>query len=419
MDVEAVRAKFPALSAGDIFFDNPGGTQVPDSVIDAMQAYLAQTNANHAGAFRTSRESDQIITEARSAMADFLNARTPREIVFGPNMTSLTYRMSEALAAELEPGDELIVTRLDHDANISPWMQLAEARGCELKWLDFDVEDCTLSLHSFEKLLSRRTKLVALGYASNSVGTINPVESMIQRARAVNALSYVDAVHYAPHGPIDVQKIDCDFLAVSVYKFFGPHVGVLYGREAHLDRLKPKKVRPAPSLAPEKFERGTGNFEGIAGSLAAIEYLEDLGARFATEPGTGLEASYSGRRLALKRAMVAIQAYELELSKQLLQALESVEGVRVYGITDRKSLDRRVPTYSFTMEDLPPRRVAERLDEAGIFVWDGNYYALAVTERLGLEGKGGMVRVGLAHYNSPEEITRFAEALRSLRTRGE
>jgi cysteine desulfurase family protein (TIGR01976 family) len=413
-DIEAVRASFPALTSGNIFFDNPGGTQVPTKVIQTMGDYLVRTNANHGGAFKTSRESDEILTNARSAMADFLNAENPAEIIFGPNMTTLTFRMSEILAAELAEGDEIIVTRLDHDANISPWIQLAAQKGCTVKWLDFDVEDCTLSLEALDKLLSKRTKLIALGYASNAVGTINPAASIIQRAQEAEALTYVDAVHFAPHGPIDVQALECDFLAVSVYKFFGPHVGVLYGKQEHLQRLTPKKVRPAPANAPDKFEQGTGNFEGIAGSLAAIEYLEELGTQYPAEPDGGLEAMYSGRKRRLKRAMNAIRAYEIELSLELLQALESVPTIQVYGITDRKRLDRRVPTYSFTMHGYSPRQVAEKLDQAGIFVWDGNYYALAVTERLGLEGKGGMVRVGLAHYNTSQEISRLGEALQAM-----
>jgi cysteine desulfurase family protein (TIGR01976 family) len=379
-----------------------------------MERYLTHTNANHGGAFKTSRESDEILRNARSAMADFLNAESPNEIIFGPNMTSLTFSMSEVLAAEFMQGDEIIVTRLDHDANISPWIHLAATRGCEVKWLDFDVEDCTLSMEAFDKLLSKRTKLIAIGYASNAVGTINPVENIIQRAREVGAITYIDAVHFAPHGPIDVQSLDCDFLAVSVYKFFGPHVGVLYGKREHLDRLTPRKIRPASASSPYKYEQGTGNFEGIAGGLAAIKYLEELGKKYASGLGDGLEALYSGRRLNLKRAMAAVRAYEIELSKELLDVLESLPSIRVYGITDRDRLDRRAPTYSFTMRGRSPRQVAEKLDQAGIYVWDGNYYALAVTERLGLEGKGGMVRVGLAHYNASQEIARFGDALHGM-----
>lgn len=414
LDVKTIRTDFPALASGDIYFDNPGGTQVPKQVAEAIQDYLIRCNANHDGAFRTSRESDAMLVQARSAMADFLNARHDEEIIFGPNMTSLTFRMSETLAEKFEPGDEIIVTRLDHDANISPWMQLAAARGCELKWLDFDVEDCTLSLQALEAMLSKRTKLIAVGYASNAVGTINPVAAIAAHAHEVGAKCFVDAVHYAPHGPIDVQILDCDFLAISVYKFFGPHVGVIYGKKELLDDLSPKKIRPAPADAPGKYEQGTGNFEGIAGSWAAIEYLADLGRRYGAEFSEGLEASYRDRRLLLKQAMMAIRAYEIERSTELLGVLESIPSLRVYGITERSMLDRRVPTYSFTMEGYTPREIAERLDEAGIFVWNGNYYALAVTERLGLERSGGMVRVGLAHYNSGEEISRFAEVLHKL-----
>lgn len=414
LDVEAVRARFPALSSGAVFFDNPGGTQVPNLVVDRMVDQLVTKNANHGGAFRTSRESDAVIDEARHAVADFLNASRAEEIVFGPNMTTLTFGLSRALARELKAGDEIIVTRLDHDANIAPWLLVAEDRGCRVHWVDFDVEDCTLRLEQLEAALSQRTKLVAVGYASNAVGTINPVQRVVELAHQAGALCFIDAVQYAPHGPIDVQALDCDFLVVSAYKFFGPHLGVLYGKFEHLDRLRAYKVRPAPADPPGKFETGTGNHEGIAGTLGALEYLAWLGEAFGTEHAEIYDRSFQGRRLLLKQAMSAIRAYEMELSRALLECLAGIRRLRVYGLTDLRAVDRRVPTVAFTLEGWAPRAVAEALDAFGIYVWDGNYYALAVTERLGLEEQGGMVRVGLVHYNTVGEVARLGEALSGL-----
>lgn len=414
LDVAAVRARFPALSSGAVFFDNPGGTQVPDVVIDRMVDYLVTKNANHGGAFRTSRVSDALLDEARQAVAEFVNAARAEEIVFGPNMTTLTFGLSRALARELQAGDEIVVTRLDHDANIAPWLLVAEDRGCRVQWMDFDVEDCTLQLEQLESVLSSRTRLVAVGYASNAVGTINPVARIVEMAHRAGALCFVDAVQFAPHGPIDVQALDCDFLVISAYKFFGPHLGALYGKFAHLERLRAYKVRPAPDDPPGKFETGTGNHEGIAGTLGALEYLAWLGETFGSEHGEGFGRSFQGRRLLLKQAMAAIRAYEIGLSRALLETLGDIPGLRIYGLTDARALDRRVPTVSFTLEGWAPRAVAEALDTAGIYVWDGNYYALAVTERLGLEGRGGMVRVGLVHYNTVDEVARLGESLRGL-----
>jgi cysteine desulfurase family protein (TIGR01976 family) len=404
---EDVRKEFPALQRDVVFFDNPGGTQVPNQVINRMVAYLRDSNANHGGAFETSLRSDEIIDQARLALADFFNAGDPAEIVFGPNMTSLTFNLSRSLAHDLQPGDEIIVTRLDHDANISPWLKIAEERGATVHWLDFDVEDCTLRLEQFEQLLSDRTRLVAVGYASNAVGTINPVEEIIPLARETGALTYIDAVQYAPHGPIDVKALDCDFLVVSAYKFFGPHVGALYGKRSLLERLEAYRVRPAPSEPPGKFETGTQNHEGIAGTLGAIEYLAALGRSL--DPAAG-----SDQKSALKSAMRAIKDHELVLSGHLLNALNNVPGLRIWGLQDMKALGHRVPTVSFTMQGHSPRSIATFLGQQGIYTWDGNYYALAVTERLGLEETGGMLRVGLAHYNTTDEIDRLGEALRQL-----
>ncbi len=414
LNLPAIRAHFPALTSEAIYFDNPGGTQVPNQTIDRMVDYLVTMNANVGAAFSTSRASDKLIEDTRQSMAMFINAVHPDEIVFGPNMTSLTFALSRTLAWEFERGDEIIVTHLDHDANITPWTIIAEERGCNVRWLDFDVEDCTLQLDQLETLLSNRTKLVAVGYASNAVGTINPVAKIVELAHEAGALCFVDAVQYAPHGPIDVRQLGCDFLVVSAYKFFGPHIGVLYGKFEHLERLKAYRVRPAPEKPPGKFESGTKNHEGIAGALGCLEYLSDLGTRYGSEHVERYEGDLQSRRLPFEQAMSAIRAYEMELSRALIDTLGTIPGLTIWGITDSKELDRRVPTVSFTMQGRHPREVADKLGEAGIYVWDGNYYALAVTERLGLEDRGGMVRVGLVHYNTVEEIARLGEVLEEI-----
>ncbi len=415
LDLSAVREQFPSLDRPAVFFDNPGGTQIARHSLERVNKYLLECNANHEGAFETSQKSDAVLREAHAAMADFLNAARAEEIVFGNNMTTLTLHLSRALARTLSAGDEIVVTRLDHDANISPWLLVAEDRGCKVTWVDFDVEDCTLKLDEFEKALARKPKIAAFGYASNAVGTINPARQITKMAKEAGALVYVDAVQYAPHGPIDAQNIGCDFLVCSSYKFFGPHAGALYGRYELLDELKAYKVRPATNEPPGKFETGTQNHEGIAGILGALEYFEWIGKKFGEAQAEALrEDGFTGRRLLFKQAMTAIRAYEFELSRALIKTIESVPGTRIYGITDMKRLDERVPTVSFTLEGKHPRAVAEALGKLGFYVWDGNYYALAVTERLGLEESGGMVRVGAAHYNTLEEVSRFGEALKKI-----
>jgi cysteine desulfurase family protein (TIGR01976 family) len=415
LNVQEVRAHFPALAGDAIFFDNPGGTQVAQEVLQRMQDYLLHNNANHGGLFRTSQQSDAIVAEARQALTDFLNAASPQEIVFGPNMTTLTFHISRSLARTLQPGDELVVTRLDHDANISPWLMIAQDRGCTVRWVDFHEEDCTLDMQSMEEQINERTKIVAVGYASNAVGTINDVKRAVEMAHRVGALAYIDAVQYAPHRPIDVQALDCDFLVCSAYKYFGPHLGVLYGKHDLLDSLTAYKVRPASNEPGEKFETGTQSFEAIAGALGAMEYLQWLGRTYGVPFAQQLASQYSGRRLELKQAMAAIQEYELELNHSLLETLSSIPGLHIWGITDPHSLQQRVPTFSFTLEGHTPEAVAEALGKENIYVWNGNYYALAVTERLGLEEQGGMVRVGLVHYNTQSEIERLQEALQGLR----
>lgn len=411
LDLNLIRSQFPALQRPDIFLDNPGGTQVARSVIERINAYLVEHNANHGGAFQTSRESDAVLDEAHRALADFYNAALPEEIAFGNNMTSLTFAISRSIGRTWRAGDEIVVTRLDHDANITPWVMAAEERGCTVRWVDFHPEDGTLDLESYQKALEGKPRLVAFGYASNALGTINPVAKMVKMAHEAGAWVYIDAVQYAPHGAIDVQALGCDFLVASSYKFFGPHVGALYGKYERLHELTAYKVRPAPNDLPGKFETGTQNHEGIAGALGAIEYLEWVGETFGGEYQEKYAGRYEGRRLRLKQAMAAIRAYEYELSRSLLDVLEETPGATIYGLTDRRRLEERVPTVSFRLKGWHPRQAAQRLGEEGIYVWDGNYYALAVTERLGLEATGGMVRVGAVHYNTMEEVRRFGEAL--------
>lgn len=414
LDSPTVRAQFPALQRDCIYFDNPGGTQVARSCLERMSRYLMETNANHGGAFRTSRESDALVDQARQAAADFLNARRPEEIVFGANMTTLTYQVSRALGRILNPGDTLVVTRLDHDANISPWVQLAEERGCRVRWVDIDPADCTLDLADFEAALDERPKLAAFGYASNATGTVNPVEKMTALAHEAGAVVYIDAVQFAPHGPIDVQQLGCDFLVCSAYKFFGPHLGVLYGRYELLESLPAYRVRPAPAIPPGKFETGTGNFEGMAGLMGALEYLEWLGYLYGEDYLELYAEEYDGRRQVLKQAMSVVRSYEFELSRALIETLRAVPGARIYGIQDPLRLTERVPTVSFTLAGHAPDAVAGYLAERGINVWSGNFYALAVTERLGLESAGGLVRIGAVHYNTVKEIEKLGDALYAL-----
>jgi len=415
LDLKAVRQQFPSLNRPAVFLDNPAGTQIAQHSLDRINKYLLECNANHEGMFETSRKSDEVLHEAHAAMADFINAKQPEEIIFGNNMTTLTLYISRSLARNFNAGDEIVVTRLDHDGNISPWMLAAEDKGCKLTWVDFDVEDGTLKVDEFEKALARKPKLVAFGYASNALGTINPVRKLTRMAKDAGALVYVDAVQYAPHGPIDVQDIGCDFLVCSSYKFYGPHAGILYGRYDLLNELKAYKVRPASNELPYKFETGTQNHEGIAGVLGALEYFEWLGNQFGEEQGEAWkEAGFSGRRLVYKQAMSALRAYEFELSRALIETIQSVPGTRIYGLTDMKRLDERVPTVSFTLEGKHPKDIANKLGDEGFYVWDGHYYALAVVERLGLLDQGGMVRVGATHYNTLDEIARFGEALKKI-----
>ncbi len=411
-DLQAYRRFFPALNQEQsfIFFDNPGGTQVPSAVLDAMTAYLTRANANTGGAFTTSRRTDALIAEARAAVADFLNADSD-EIVFGANMTTLTFAISRALGRVFQPGDEILVTTLDHDANIAPWLALRE-RGVVVQMADIDPATCTLNMDELHSKLSPRTRLIAVGYASNAVGTINDLPTIIEWARQIGALVFVDAVQYAPHGPIDVRALDCDFLVCSAYKFFGPHLGILYGKRPLLEQLAAYKVRPAPDTPPDKFETGTLNHEGIAGLLGALNYLAMLGSD-QTELYPDAYPAWTGRRRALKLAMYAIRDYERELVAYLLSNLSGIADLRILGLTHPEDLPRRVPTVACISSRYAPREMARELAEQGIFTWDGNYYALALMERLGL-GEQGALRIGLAHYNTPAEVDRLVRFLSEL-----
>jgi len=416
-DLSSYRCYFPALELtvnGEpaVYFDNPGGTQVPQQVIDAMVSYLREANANTYGAFVTSQRTNAVIAAARSAMADFLHAASPNQIVFGPNMTTLTFAFSRAIGKTLQPGDELVATVLDHDANVAPWLALQE-RGVVIRTVDIHPEDVTLDMNDMRTKITERTKVVAVGYASNAVGTINDVTTIIRWAHEVGALVWIDAVQFAPHGPIDVQKLDADFLVCSSYKFFGPHLGILYGKSEYLERFPAYKVRPASDSAPERWETGTQNHEGLAGLIGAIDYLGMLG-REQSAHGIEIPEGYTGRQRELKVAMQAIMNYERGLSAQLLAGLREIEGLKVYGITNPRDLAWRLPTVACTIDGHIPRELAEHLAERGIFAWDGNYYALGVMERLGLEGHGGALRLGMAHYNTPREVDRVLKALEEV-----
>ena len=408
LDLNWVRAQFPSLQlkVGEhpaVYFDGPGGTQVPQRVIDAVSDYYRRSNANTGGMFDTSRRTDALILSARGAMADFLGCEAG-EIVFGPSMTTLTFALARAIGRTLGPGDEIVVTTLDHDANVAPWRALEE-RGVIVRQVDIRTEDCTLDMTDLRLKINSNTRVVAVGYAANAVGTINDAREVVRLAHAAGALAFIDAVHYAPHGAIDVRALDCDFLACSPYKFFGPHSGVLYGKRALLEKFKPYKVRPASDAAPDRWETGTLCHEILAGIEAAVEYFADLG-RHAAAP-----AAAPSRRAAILAAHRAIHAHEQELCRQMLRGLLAIPGLKLYGIADEARVECRVPTFGVRIDSHHPTELARKLGDRGFFTWDGNYYALNLTERLGIETQGGFLRVGLVHYNTPEEVGRFLAAL--------
>jgi len=407
-----------------VFLDAPGGTQVPRRVIDAIADYLARNSANTGGAYRTSRNTDAMIAEARAAMGDFLHCDAD-EIVFGANMTTLTFAMSRALGRDLGPGDEIVLTLLDHDANFSPWKALEE-KGVVIRAVKFNHDDCTLDMQDLAAKIGDHTRLVAVGYASNAVGTINNVAEVVRLARQARALSYIDAVHYAPHGPIDVRALDCDFLVCSTYKFFGPHMGVLYGKREHLKRLRPYKVRPSSDNIPNCWESGTLNHEGIAGIIACVDYWEELGRRVETglAPSETRQAAslqdgranpaVTTRRAAILAAHEAIHQHERKMMEKVIAGLLAIPGLKLYGISDPRRFENRCATFVVRIEGHTPLELATKLGERGFFTWDGNYYALNLTEQLDVERLGGFLRIGLVHYNTTEEVERLLEALREI-----
>ncbi|MBI1901652.1 MAG: cysteine desulfurase-like protein [Planctomycetia bacterium] len=410
LDVDACRREFPGLQreiAGRpaVFFDGPAGSQVPRRVADAVARYLLATNANHEGVFATSRESDEILAAAHRSAADFLGCGDPDEIVFGANMTSLTLALSRALARTWRAGDQILVTQSEHDANYTPWVLAAKEAEATVDVVEINPSDCTLSLDDLRRKLSRRTRLLAVGCASNATGTVHPVGEIAELVRAAGAELFLDAVHYAPHRLIDVAGWDCDYLVCSAYKFFGPHLGILWGRRQKLESLPARKLRTAPDSIPGRWMTGTQNHEGIAGVLEAIDYLADLGRRAA--PGA------PSRRLALEAAYESIGRHERLLAEEMLRGAAELPSLKLYGVTDLARLGERVPTFCFTHRRFRPRALAEHLAERGIFAWHGNYYALPLTERLGLEPDGAL-RVGFLHYNTREEVQRLLAELRAL-----
>jgi cysteine desulfurase family protein (TIGR01976 family) len=417
-DVDALRAEFPALAREQdgrpvVFFDGPGGTQVPQRVIDAVSGYYRDDNANSGGAFTTSSRTDAMTTEAHAAVADFLGAASPDEIKFGYNMSTLTFHLGRSIGSTLRPGDEIVVTTLDHEANVSTWKAMAADRDVVVRTVDIDLDDVTLDLEDLESKLGPRTKLVAVGYASNAVGTVNPVAEIVARAHEVGALTYVDAVAFAPHGPIDVRALDTDFLVCSAYKWFGPHLGALYGKADVLDRLPAYKVRPAH----DRFETGTPSFESIAGTLAATDYLRDVGRSYGDVTGAPGAEGGSERRRELVAGMIAIADYERALVARLIDGLGAMERVTIHGITDPDRFAARVPTVSVSVDGVHPRAAAEALARDGIFAWDGDFYATGLIERLGKAESGGVLRLGLVHYNTAAEVDRTLESVARIARR--
>ncbi len=430
LDLTYVRSQFPSLAQTvnghpAAFLDGPGGTQVPQRVIDAISDYLRHNNANTGGAYATSRRTDTMIAGARSAMADFLRCGAD-EVAFGPNMTTLTFAISRAIGRDLKPGDEIVVTRLDHDANVSPWLAMAEDRGVTVRWAEIHDDDCTLDMADLASKINAKTKLVAAGYASNAVGTINPVKEIVRLAHARGALAYIDAVHYGPHGLIDVAALDCDFLVCSTYKFFGPHMGVLFGKREHLKRLSPYKVRPNTNAIPNCWEWGTLNHECIAGITACVEYLADVGRRALESSGEGNSCGDGRlgrpssavrpltRRAAIEAAYAAIHEHESALLKRMIAGLAKIPALKIYGITDPAHFHERCATLAIRVDGHTPLELSTQLGDRGFFTWDGNYYALNLTEHLDVEKSGGFLRIGLVHYNTVEEVDRLLAALHEI-----
>ena len=407
--IAEIRSRFPGLNRmvnGNpaIFFDGPGGSQSPESVGEAVKHYLLHQNANVGMSFATSKETDKLIDETMRACADLVGCSDYREIVFGQNMTSLTIQLASALSRTWGPGDEIVVTRSDHDANVRPWILAAKWSGATIRWIEIDPDGCTYRAESIESSIGERTVLVAIGAASNFSGTINDVKEICEKAHTVGAEVFVDAVHYAPHGLIDVKDLGCDYLACSSYKFFGTHQGILWGRYARLAELPVAKLRVSSEEVPFRWMTGTQGHESMAGTLAAIEHLEWLGIHLA---GTKIS-----RREALSVAFNAIEDYESDLCWKMIGGLEEI-GVKIWGITDFSMKQRRAPTVSFTHHSMTAEEIGSALAENGVFTWAGNFYALELSEALGLEPEGAL-RVGILHYNTAEEVDSFLEVLSEI-----
>lgn len=420
--LSSIREQFPGLAGGEegsprIFFDNPAGTQVSRQVVDRMSEVLISCNANLGGYFSTSRAVSAVVEEAHEAAADFYNAASAREIVFGQNMTTLTFHLSRCLGRRFSPGDEIILSRMDHDANVAPWLLLAEEKGLNVRWLDFNPETYEFEENAIDGVLGSRTKLVCLCHASNCTGSINDVRAIARKARSAGALTFVDSVQFAPHGRIDVQELAADFVVSSAYKWFGPHQGILWGSEEILNGLFAYKVRPAGDRAPDKFETGTQSHEGMAGCLGAIEYLAGIGEHVATAADRRNATGRSARSKAIHAAFATLSEWEMSLTRRLLAGLAEFKGLTVRGITSANALHRRVPTVSFTLDGHPPDELARNFARANIFVWSGHNYAVEPVARMGLLEKGGVLRVGLAHYNTPDEVDRFLQELGKIARR--
>ncbi|MGH8194524.1 MAG: cysteine desulfurase-like protein [Woeseiaceae bacterium] len=417
-DLEAIRSSFPALLTADggvprVYFDNPAGTQVPQGVVDRISVCLLEANANLGGYFETSARAGAIVDDAHAAMADLLNAPSADEIVFGQNMTTITLHVSRSIGREFSAGDEIILSCMDHDANVTPWVLLARDLDLRIKWLPFDIETFEFDMAALDRLFSDRTRLVCVGGASNLTGTVNDIRTISHKARDAGAWTYIDAVQSVPHVATDVQDIGCDFLACSAYKFFGPHQGILWGRRELLERLEPYKVRPAPDEIPGAFETGTMSHEGMAGTAAAVDYLAWIGETMAQDYYQRSER-YRGRCRFVHAAMDCLFDYESTLSRHLIDGLRRLPGIKVQGITADDALRRRIPTVSFTAEKIAPDVIAKLLADRNIFVWSGHNYAVEAARALGIYEKGGAVRVGPVHYNSIGELDRLLNVLEEV-----
>ncbi len=410
-EINLLRGQFPAFQRmidgiPVAYFDGPAGTQVPQRVADAVSSYLLSSNANHAGLFATAIESDQMLDAARVGFSEFVGADDPAEIYFGQNMTSLTFAFSRAISQTWSSGDEIILTRMDHDANVTPWVLAARDRGIKVNYVDFDQETFRLDIDQLESYLNTNTRLVAVGCAANAAGTINPVTEICRLAKRYQAKVFLDAVHYAPHRLIDVKEFGCDFLVCSAYKFFGPHTGIFWGKRQLLEGLEAYKVRPATNRLPGKWMTGTQSHEGIVGSLEAVDYIADIGRDLRGDPTLG-------RRDSLIAAFSAIGRYEQKLTDIMLSGFKSIPGIQLFGIADPCRPDLRVATFSIICRGISTADFAKRLCDRGHFVWHGHYYALQFSEQLGLEPEG-MVRIGMVHYNTVEEVNRLLDDIRSI-----